>query len=81
MVEVWLNVMLGTIDLSLHADDVGRFYCGSWPLRLQEKSLYVSLAIVVPSKKLFIPNLQIRSQEGRASVYGAFSGVRVGVPR
>lgn len=70
--------MLGTIDLSLHAD-VGKFYL--WGLAVTTKSLCVSLSIMVPSKKLFIQNLQIRSPGREQSVYSAFSGVRIGILR
>lgn len=37
------------------------------------------LAIIVPNKKLVIQNLQIKAQERKASVKGAFSGVRIGI--
>lgn len=50
--------MNGILDLSWPPDDT-KFYCGSWLLILGQ-SLSVSLAIIVPSKKLFIQNLQTR---------------------
>lgn len=53
-----MNGMLGRIELSWPADNM-KFYCGSWPLILGQ-SLSVSLTIIVPSKKLFIQNLQTR---------------------
>lgn len=53
-----MNGILDKIDLSWPADDM-KFYCGSWPLTLGQ-SLSVSVAIIVPSKKLFIQNLQLR---------------------
>lgn len=53
-----MNGILDKIELSWPADDM-KFYCGSWPLILGQ-SLTVSLAIIVPSKELFLQNLQIR---------------------